>query len=243
MATLCLLHQIGTKIPTRVVQVQDLQPVDMSKVYFCVQSDCEAEAQAVAYSVKAINDTFKLGLHQVADEATGVSLSIMEPDSWYQESWCTGDRYLYLYAASSSMEDALLEPFRLWAEKNIFYVGEGQGDELYALMDQASSKLDELLCKQPESLDMHLVQRSILGAGKSSARNMVRKVAFFSGDHGAPACSAAKHYLINHLYGLANQKEGNAYHGACKWICRPKETLPNTSEWHSVLSTFMQTQA
>lgn len=239
MTTLCLLHQAGTKKPTLIVPAQDMKTADSPKVYFCVQSDCEEDAQVVAKTVKAINDTFKIGIPQASLEAAGLGLSIIEPHRWYQDDWRTGDRYIYLYAAPSSMEDWLVEPYKLWDEKSIFYIGEGQGDEQYELIDQASANLEALLRQQPNNPNMLVVQRAILGNGQDSARDMVRKVAFFSGEYDLVACSAAKYYLINHLYGLKNQHLGSVSGGGCKWLCRPKDMLPNTGEWHDLLAEFI----
>ena len=238
MLTLCLTHQIGTKKQTGIVSAQDLKPTDKANVYFCVRSESAEEAQAVAYAVQAANDVIKLGLPQVVSNAKGLSFSFIEPGSWYEDSWRPNGKYLYLYTSPASLDDEILEPYKLWSDKNIFYVGEGAEDELFGLIDLASRKLDDFLSKQPEDHSMHLVQKFILGAGKESARKMVRKIAFFSGEYEAVACAAVKDYLINHLYGLEKKSKPDVIHGSCDWITRPKDVLANTSEWQGMLSDY-----
>lgn len=239
MPTLCLMQQIGTRKPTVIIPAEGLKFSDSANVYFCVQSECEEQAQAVAYAVQAVNDVFKLGSSQAVHNTNGLSLSVIPPSSWYEDSWRPDGRYIYLYTTPVSLNHVLLEPFKLWTEKNIFYVGEGTGDELFGLIDQASSMLDELVNEHSDEHKLHLVKRFILGAGKEGARNMVRKVAFFSGEYEATACAAAKDYLINHLYGLEKKNKVDTIQISCDWISRPKGMLPNTSEWQGLLSEFL----
>lgn len=238
MLTLCLMHQIGTKKQTVISLAQDLKQTDRANVYFCVRSESAEEAQAVAYAVQAANDVIKLGLSQAVHNANGLSFSVIEPGSWYEDSWRPNAKYVYLYTSPASLDDEILEPYKLWSDKNIFYVGEGSEDELFGLIHRAAKKLDDFLSKQTEDQNMHLVQRFILCAGKASARNMVRKIAFFSGEHEAVACAAVKGYLIHHLYGLEKKGKPNAIHGSCDWITRPKDVLANTSEWQGMLSDY-----
>lgn len=256
MKTLYVLQQIGSRASSTIVSAEDLSEQDILKVYFCVQSENENEALAVANAVKIVHDSFKTGLEPsytdsafqlgINKKGVGLNCAVVPPIEWGRDERDADERlYVYLYASPTTLEDWLLNPFALWIDPKIFYIGKGRDRRRFEHINEAINDLtvDTSASSSLEKRKVRKIQEVMLRSAEESAHGLVRRVAFFSGEHADAMYSAVEHYLINHLYGVYNLTNKNRGSNTCEhsdasWMSRPYGVLPSSTVWTDMVTDY-----
>jgi hypothetical protein len=236
----------GEFLTARVIESRTgILPIAVAEgnVIFAVRSKDEAQCRAISTAILDLNNIWIAGAlnHREAGGHTVRPRGNWQPND--DASPASKAEYVYVYAKPSTAH--------LLDISNIFYIGRGinnrwlshvRDSEDYRLNTNETDPLDTLKFQTIEqTLELAGVAESSSSARRDWARkNLVRRIAHFTGEFSREQSEAVENFLINYWIGvfyLANKTRGNSHLNDAEWISYPR-LIRQKEPWDNIVRIF-----